>query len=68
MVTSNFSELVRGDRVRANTPPEINLAIDMDIAATSDFMQAKPTMKLGKGLRSLIWSGISSGILKPMQP
>lgn len=45
MVINTYSEIIRGDRVRANTLPEINQAIDMEIAEQFGFMQAKPNMR-----------------------
>ncbi len=50
---SNFSELVRGDRVRANTPPEINQAIDTEIAATVRFYAGKTDYEIGKRIEEL---------------
>lgn len=53
MEISNYSELVKGDRVRANTPPEINLAIDTEIAAMVRFYASKTDYEIGKRIEEL---------------
>jgi hypothetical protein len=41
MVMNNYSEFLRGDKVRAKTPPEINQAIDIETAAIVRFYAGK---------------------------
>ncbi len=53
MEVSNYSELIRGDRVRANTPPEINQAIDTEIAAMVRFYASKTDYEIGKRIEEL---------------
>jgi len=53
MVINNYSELIRGDRVRANTPPEINQAIDTEIAATVRFYAGKTDYEITKRIKEL---------------
>lgn len=53
METNNYSELIRGDRVRANTPPEINQAIDTEIAATVRFYASKTNYEINKKIKEL---------------
>lgn len=53
MVINNYSELIRGDRVRANTPPEINQAIDTEIAATVRFYASKTDYEITKRIKEL---------------
>ena len=53
MEISNYSELIRGDRVRANTPPEINQAIDTEIAAMVRFYASKTDYEIGKRIEEL---------------
>ena len=53
MGMNNYSELVRGDRVRANTPPEINQAIDTEIAAIVRFYASKTDYEIGKRIEEL---------------
>lgn len=60
MAINNYSELIRGDRVRDNTPPEINQAIDIEIAATVRFYASKTDYEITKRIKELIWSGIIS--------
>jgi len=50
---NNYSELVRGDRVRANTPPEINQAIDTEIAATVRFYAGKTDYEITRRIKEL---------------
>jgi hypothetical protein len=50
---NNYSELIRGDRVRANTPPEINQAIDTEIAATVRFYAGKTDYEITKRIKEL---------------
>lgn len=49
----DFEEFVRGDRVRANTPPEINEAIDREIAATVRFYAGKTEYEISKRIEEL---------------
>ncbi len=49
----DFRELVRGDRARANTPPEINEAIDREIAATVRFYAGKTDYEISKRIKEL---------------
>lgn len=44
---------MRGDRVRANTPPEINEAIDTKIAATVRFYSGKTDYEISKRIEEL---------------
>jgi len=53
MGMSSYSEFVRGDRVRANTPPEINQAIDTEIAAMVRFYASKTNYEIGKRIEEL---------------
>ncbi|PAV12100.1 hypothetical protein ASJ81_07375 [Methanosarcina spelaei] len=53
MVTDDYSNLIRGDRVRANTPPEINQAIDIEIAATVRFYASKTNYEINKKIKEL---------------
>lgn len=53
MEVSDYGELVRGDRVRANTPPEINQAIDIEIAAMVRFYASKTDYEIGKRIEEL---------------
>lgn len=53
MEISSYSEFVRGDRVRANTPPEINQAIDTEIAAMVRFYASKTNYEIGKRIEAL---------------
>jgi hypothetical protein len=48
-----YSELVGGDRVRANTPSEINRAIDMEIAAMVRFYASKTDYEISKRIEEL---------------
>lgn len=52
MIT-DFREFIRGDRVRANTPPEINEAIDREIAATVRFYAGKTRYEISKRIEEL---------------
>lgn len=49
----DFSELVRGDRVRAKTSPKINEAIDREIAATLRFYAGKTHYEISKRIEEL---------------
>lgn len=49
----DFREFVSGDRVRANTPPEINEAIDREIAATVRFYAGKTDYEISKRIKEL---------------
>jgi hypothetical protein len=53
MEISNYNEFLRGDRVRANTPPEINQAIDTEIAAMVAFYASKTDHEIGKRIEKL---------------
>lgn len=53
MIMDNYSNLIRGDRVRANTPPEINQAIDIEIAATVRFYASKTNYEINKKIKEL---------------
>ncbi len=53
MEISNYNEFLRGDRVRANTPPEINQAIDTEIAAMVGFYASKTDDEIGKRIEEL---------------
>ncbi len=53
MEVSNYSEIIKGDRVRANTPPEINQAIDTEIAAMVRFYASKTDYEIGKRIEEL---------------
>ena len=50
---NTYSELIQGDRVRANTLPEINLAIDTEIAATVRFYAGKTDYEIAKRIKEL---------------
>lgn len=52
MIT-DFGELVRGDRVRARTSPEINEAIDREIAASVRFYAGKTHYEISKRIEEL---------------
>lgn len=52
MIT-DFGELVRGDRVRAHTSPEINEAIDCEIAASVRFYAGKTYYEISKRIEEL---------------
>lgn len=52
-MTIDFRMLVRGDRVRANTPPEINEAIDREIAAIVRFYAGKTRYEISKRIEEL---------------
>ncbi|WP_048159210.1 DUF2892 domain-containing protein [Methanosarcina sp. WWM596] len=52
MIT-DFGEFVRGDRVRARTSPEINEAIDREIAATVRFYASKTHYEISKRIGEL---------------
>ena len=53
MVMSNYSELLRGDKVRAKTPPEINQAIDIETAAIVRFYAGKTDYEISKRIEEL---------------
>jgi len=53
MEISNYGELIRGDRVRANTPPEINQVIDTEIAAMVRFYAGKTDYEISKRIEEL---------------
>ncbi len=53
MVINNYNELIRGDRVRANTPSEINQAIDTEIAATVRFYASKTNYEITRRIKEL---------------
>jgi hypothetical protein len=50
---ADFGEFVRGDRVRANTPPEINEAIDCEIATTVRFYTGKTDYEISRKIEEL---------------
>ena len=52
MIT-DFGELIRGDRVRANTSPNINEAIDREIAVTVRFYAGKTDYEISKRIEEL---------------
>ncbi|WP_410507480.1 hypothetical protein RSJ42_11755 [Methanosarcina hadiensis] len=52
-MTIDFREFVKGDRVRASTPPEINEAIDREIAATIRFYAGKTGYEISKRIEEL---------------
>lgn len=52
MIT-DFREFVKGDRVRANTPPEINEAIDREIAAIVRFYAGKTDYEISRRIEEL---------------
>jgi hypothetical protein len=53
MIISNYSELIWGDRVRANTPPEINQAIDTEIAASVRYYAGKTNYEITRRIEEL---------------
>jgi len=53
MPVVEFGELVRGDRVRANTPHEINEAIDAEIAATVRFYSDRTAYEISERIEEL---------------
>jgi hypothetical protein len=53
MVMKNYGELVRGDKVRAKTPPEINQAIDIETAAIVRFYAGKTGYEISKRIEEL---------------
>lgn len=53
IVMKDYAELIRGDKVRANTPPEINQAIDTEIASTVRFYASKTGYEIGKRIEEL---------------
>ncbi|HHV22997.1 MAG: hypothetical protein PHG79_07845 [Methanosarcina sp.] len=53
MMINTYSELIQGDRVRVNTLPEINLAIDTEIAATVRFYAGKTDYEIAKRIKEL---------------
>jgi hypothetical protein len=53
MVMNNYSELLRGDKVRDKTPPEINQAIDIETAAIVRFYAGKTDYERGKRIEEL---------------
>ena len=50
---TDFRELIRGDRVRARTRPEVNEAIDCEIAATAMFYADKSEYEISKRIEEL---------------
>ena len=48
MVIKNYGELIRRDKVRAKTPPEINKAIDIEKAAMVRFYAGKTDYEISK--------------------
>lgn len=53
MVINNFSELLQSDKVRANTTPEINQAIDIETAAVVRFYADKTDYEISKRIEML---------------
>jgi hypothetical protein len=53
MVVSKYSEFLRGDKVRAKTPPEINQAIDIETAAIVKFYTGKTDDEISKRIEEL---------------
>jgi hypothetical protein len=53
MVMNNYSELLRGDKVRDKTPPEINQAIDIETAAIVRFYAGKTDYERSKRIEEL---------------
>jgi len=53
MVMSNYSEFLRGDKVRANTPPEINQEIDIETAAIVGFYSDKNDHEISERIEEL---------------
>jgi hypothetical protein len=53
MIINNYSELLQGDKVRAKTPPEINQAIDIEIAAMIRFYAGKTDYEISKRIEKL---------------
>jgi hypothetical protein len=53
MVINDYNDLVRGDRVRANTPPKINQAIDTEIATTVRFYADKSDHEISEKIKEL---------------
>lgn len=53
MPVVEFGELVRGDRVRANTPREINEAIDAEIAAAVRFYSDRTAYEISERIEEL---------------
>jgi hypothetical protein len=53
MVMSNYSDLLRGDRVRARTPPEINQEIDIETAAIVRFYSGKTDYEISRRIEDL---------------
>ncbi|AGF95966.1 MULTISPECIES: hypothetical protein [Methanosarcina] len=50
---ADFREIIKGDRVRANTPPEINEAIDREIAASVRFYAGKTDYEISRRIEEL---------------
>jgi|ERR1035437_818704 hypothetical protein len=53
MIINNYSELLQGDKVRAKTPPEINQAIDIEIAVMIRFYASKTDYEISKRIEKL---------------
>lgn len=53
MTINNYSELLQGDKVRAKTPPEINQAIDIEIATMIRFYEGKTDYEISKRIEKL---------------
>ena len=49
----NYGELIRGDRVRSHSPPEINQAIDSGIAANLRFYAGKSNYEISNRIEEL---------------
>jgi hypothetical protein len=52
-VITDFREFIRGDKVRANSPPEINEAIDREIAVTVRLYAGKSRYEITKRIEEL---------------
>jgi hypothetical protein len=53
VVISNYSEFLRGDKVRAKTPHEINQEIDIETAAIIRFFADKTDYEISKRIEGL---------------
>ena len=53
MGINNYSELLKGDKVRANTSPEINREIDNEIAAMVRYYAGKTDYELNRRIEEL---------------
>ena len=53
MGINNYSELLKGDKVRANTSPEINRAVDNEIAAMVRYYAGKTDYEINRRIEQL---------------